>query len=140
MQVEKDESSPSLVAGVQTKQDAMMEILSQVMQRLDRLEKDRNARETPPTNERESTGKRDKEVPSRSGERRQQLRSSITCRRSHKEGHFAQGCATITPGKLDTLAAKGRACESEPRKACNNNIDAIRISPVNPIPAYGIQG
>ena len=97
MQVEKDESSPSLVAGVQTKQDAMMEMLTQVMQRLDRLEKDRNARETPPTNERESTGKRDKEAPSRSGERRQQPRSPIICRRCHKEGHFARGCAEPRP-------------------------------------------
>ena len=41
-------------------------------------------------------------------------------------------------GKLETLAAKGRASEGEPRKAYKNF--PIRISPVNPAPSYDILG
>ena len=44
----------------------------------------------------------------------------------------------IAAGKLETLAAKGRASEGEPRKAYKNF--PIRISPVNPAPSYDILG
>ena len=37
--------SQSVIAGVQTKQDTMMEILTQMMERLEKLEKDNNTRD-----------------------------------------------------------------------------------------------
>ena len=44
-QVEVDEKLQALVAGVQAKQDAMMEMLTQMMERLEKLEKGAAVRE-----------------------------------------------------------------------------------------------
>ena len=79
----------NVVTGVQAKQDAMMEMLTQIVERLEKLEKENAAKAQPQSSSARSQSiKREDE---RGGQQRQ--RTPVICRRCNQEGHFARGCA-----------------------------------------------
>lgn len=103
-QVSVDEEA-QVVAGVQSKQDAVMDMMTQMMARLEKLE----AAGTRPRYERDERdrlrdGRRDERHDARTqrGRTEQQRHRHhppdparpIICRRCGKEGHYARGCAS----------------------------------------------
>ena len=75
-----------VVAGIRQSQDTMMDMLTKIMKRLDRLESDRA---TPPPRRRNQqhkaapTPRRENPAP----------KKPLVCHKCGKEGHFARGCA-----------------------------------------------
>ena len=90
-----DVQESQVVAAVQSKQDAMMEMLQTMMERLDRLEK-----QVPHTNP----------PPSAPVNRP----NTIICRKCGQAGHFARGCANSRwvnqPASEDTVATVPKNC------------------------------
>ena len=86
--VEKTQTKfQSVVTGVQAKQDAMMEMLTQIMERLEKLEKVNTAKAQSSSAKSQNIKREDE----RGGQQRQ--RTPVICRRCNQEGHFARGCA-----------------------------------------------
>ena len=72
-----DEDSSTVIAGVRSTNEAMMQMMSQVMERLEKLEMNQ-------TRSQERHHKRQSTPPS----------SPVICRRCGGEGHYARGCAS----------------------------------------------
>ena len=72
-----DEDSSTVIAGVRSTNEAMMQMMSQVMERLEKLEMNQ-------TRSQERHYKRQSTPPS----------SPVICRRCGGEGHYARGCAS----------------------------------------------
>ena len=77
---------------MQAKQDTMMEMFTQMMKRLERLENDKSPRDG--SERLVSQGQESKNDYAKGGVRRQRQQKDPTiCRRCLQEGHYAQGCA-----------------------------------------------
>ena len=75
-----------VVAGVRQSQDTMMEMLTKMMERLDRLESDCA---TPPPRR----GVQQHQTAANSWRENHTPRKPVVCHKCGKEGHFAKGCA-----------------------------------------------
>ena len=77
----------SVIAGVKETQDSMMQILSKMMERLDKLE---SAQATPPSRQsyrpRQGTFTTPRRISTTT-------KAPVICLRCGKEGHYAKGCA-----------------------------------------------
>ena len=121
-----------LVAGVETKQDAMMGMLTQ------KMNDSRNWRRALQHKTIEEICPGKTRVPVGGLLENDDIQGMPS---SAEGGALCKGVCrppSESEGKLDTLAAKGRACEGEPRQAYDTDKEPIRISPVNPTPAYDI--
>ena len=75
-----------VVAGVRQSQDTMMEMLTKMMERLDRLESDCV---TPAPHR----GVQQRQTAANSRRENRTSRKPVVCHKCGKEGHFAKGCA-----------------------------------------------
>ena len=79
-QVEPEPGTESVIAAIQHQQTALMGALDKVMERLDKLEaKTQEPPRRPPVEPRGGTARR----------------PTIVCRKCHREGHYARGCASL---------------------------------------------
>ena len=88
---EPEPATTSLVASVQSKQDALMDIVRVVMERLDKLETTPPQEPTPPKNGcNPQSSQRAKG--GASAEKTSTGATSFVCFKCGKEGHIARGC------------------------------------------------
>ena len=80
-------SNVSVIAGVKETQDSMMQILSKMMERLDKLE---SAQATPPSRQSYRPRQGTFTTPRRNSTT---TKAPVICLRCGKEGHYAKGCA-----------------------------------------------
>ena len=104
--INNNSSSTEVIAGVQKSQETMMQMLSKMMDRLDKLEA---AQSTPPHRRPTTPCQDTRQRSTKTGKK------TVVCLKCGNEGHYAKGCATPNPSRVtDDPRRQGPSMRGEP--------------------------